>query len=239
METAALLAQTETGAARITETISAHCGAQRLAVALLPSPLERRVNRLLKRGVDVLAATVFILFVFPWFLPLAALLISLESRGPVFFRQRRHKQNGDVFGCIKLRTMLVNPHADTLAAFEGDQRITRIGRILRRSHLDELPQLFNVLLGDMSLVGPRPHMLSENAVFSAEHPSYRLRNQVKPGITGLAQVRGLVGATSDAAAIERRLLSDLHYIRHWSPRMDTRILLATMSGFFRNKKQHL
>jgi putative colanic acid biosynthesis UDP-glucose lipid carrier transferase len=220
------------------EPTPAHRSAsQPLVIALMPTPLTSRRNRLLKRSIDLLASTVFILFVFPWFLPLAALLIRLDSRGPVFFRQRRHKKNGAEFYCYKLRTMILNEDADTRAAFDGDTRITRIGRLLRRSHLDELPQLLNVWLGDMSLVGPRPHMLSENEQFALAVPDYRLRHQVKPGITGLAQVQGLVGATTDNAAIGRRVQADLFYIRHWSPAMDSRILWTTMTAFFQKAKQ--
>ncbi|RYY86051.1 MAG: hypothetical protein EOO15_15455 [Chitinophagaceae bacterium] len=238
METASLLAIHD-NSAPTTEVHSVTAVPQRLALALVPSPLEHAGNRLLKRAADLLASTVFILFVFPWFLPIAALAIRLDSRGPVFFRQRRHKQNGQVFFCLKLRTMVLNPDADMLAAFEGDRRITGVGRFLRQTHLDELPQFFNVFLGDMSLIGPRPHMLSENERFSEAIADYKLRHQVKPGITGLAQVRGHVGATTDRAAIERRLQSDLHYIRHWSPRMDARILLGTVTGFVRRKKSEV
>ena len=212
-------------------------GHHSLELALVPSPLGRRRNRLLKRAVDLVAATVFILLVFPWFLPLAALLIRADSRGPVFFRQRRHKRNGREFYCIKLRTMVLNRDADSCAAFEGDRRITRVGRLLRRTHLDELPQLFNVWWGDMSLVGPRPHMLSENERFAQDVPGYRLRQQVKPGITGLAQVRGHVGATHDRSAIERRVHADLYYIRNWTPGLDAHIVWGTVSGFFSKAKR--
>ncbi|TCZ70615.1 sugar transferase [Flaviaesturariibacter aridisoli] len=209
---------------------------RQLELAQVPSPLGRRRNRLLKRAVDVGATTVFILLLFPWFLPLAALLICIDSRGPVFFRQRRHKRNGREFYCLKLRTMVLNRDADTCAAFEGDRRITRVGRLLRRTHLDELPQLLNVWWGDMSLVGPRPHMLSENERFTLDVPGYRLRQQVKPGITGLAQVRGHVGATHDRVAIERRVQSDVQYIRHWTLVLDARILWGTVASFFTGSK---
>lgn len=229
MNTATIPARLSTHS--LPETLPGHP----LELALLPSPLGRRRNRLLKRLLDLAGATVFILVVFPWFLPLVALLIRLDSRGPVFFRQRRHMRNGRPFYCLKLRTMVLNRDADLCAAFEGDRRITRVGRLLRRTHLDELPQLFNVWWGEMSLVGPRPHMISENERFAGEVPGYRLRQQVKPGITGLAQVRGHVGATHDRAAIERRVQSDLYYIRHWSPALDARILWRTLLSGFRKK----
>jgi putative colanic acid biosynthesis UDP-glucose lipid carrier transferase len=208
-----------------------------MAIVSQLSPLNQWHNRFLKRGIDLLVSTVFILAVFPWLLPLAAILIRLDSRGPVFFRQRRHKKNGAIFHCYKLRTMILNVEADSRAAFDGDTRITRIGSMLRRTHLDELPQLLNVWLGDMSLVGPRPHMLSENEQFAGAVPGYNLRHEVKPGITGLAQVRGYVGATNDTAAIGKRLHADLFYIRHWSPAMDSRILWGTLSVFFQKAKQ--
>jgi putative colanic acid biosynthesis UDP-glucose lipid carrier transferase len=203
----------------------------------LASPLDHRSNKLLKRSIDLFLSTVLILAIFPWFLPIVALLIVLDSRGPVFFRQRRHKQGGQVFSCLKLRTMVVNDNSDILASFEGDKRITGVGRLLRRTHMDELPQLVNVWLGDMSLIGPRPHMISENESFASAVRDYPLRNLVKPGITGLAQVRGFVGATHDTDAIRMRVLHDLHYIQHWSPRLDTRIIYKTLLQLFRKPKQ--
>jgi putative colanic acid biosynthesis UDP-glucose lipid carrier transferase len=209
----------------------------RTHVASIASPLHQWRNALLKRAADLIASTVLILLVFPWFLPLVSLLILLDSRGPVFFRQRRHKKNGGEFLCLKLRTMLANAEADTRSSFEGDERITRLGRLLRRTHLDELPQLVNVWLGDMSLVGPRPHMLSENEAFAGSVPGYHLRHRVKPGITGLAQVRGYVGATKNTAEMGLRLHADLYYIRHWSARMDAHIIWSTFRGFFQKRKQ--
>ncbi|GAA4338218.1 sugar transferase [Flaviaesturariibacter amylovorans] len=194
---------------------------------VVPSPLGRRRNRWLKRAVDLAGSTLAMLLLFPWLLPLLAVVIRLNSRGPVFFRQQRHKRRGQLFTCYKLRTMVVNGYADTHPCFDGDPRITRVGAFLRRTHLDELPQLFNVWRGDMSLIGPRPHMVVDHRLFASLADHYDLRHEVKPGITGLAQVAGFVGATQDAVAIRARLAHDLHYIHHWSPRLDARILLQT------------
>ncbi|RYY97721.1 MAG: hypothetical protein EOO11_10070 [Chitinophagaceae bacterium] len=206
------------------------------ALPRVPSPLGRRRNRLVKRAIDLGISTLAILLLFPWLLPLAALLIRLDSRGPVFFRQQRHKRNGRLFTCYKLRSMVVNAYADTHPCFEGDPRITRVGSFLRRTHLDELPQLFNVWCGDMSLIGPRPHMHADHRLFCTLADHYDLRHEVKPGITGLAQVAGFFGATHDAAAIRARLAHDLHYIHHWSPRLDARILLQTAGRILRPRR---
>lgn len=193
------------------------------------SPLNKTTNIVLKRVVDVAVSFVLVVAIFPWFLPLVALLIKLDSKGPVFFFQKRQKQGGRLFTCIKLRTMIVNEQADTLGAFEGDTRITRAGRLLRKTHLDELPQLLNVLLGDMSLIGPRPHMISDNQMFETVIGHYHLRHYVKPGITGLAQVQGHVGATMEVEVMKVRVAHDLYYINSWSPGMDIRIIGKTIS----------
>ena len=125
-------------------------------------PLAKRRNAFLKRIIDITGAALLILLTFPWFLPLVAICIKLDSKGPVFFTQRRSKKAGRQFTCIKLRTMVENAEAHSVAAYENDPRITRFGAFLRRNHLDELTQLINVLLGDMSLIGPRPYMITDN-----------------------------------------------------------------------------
>ncbi len=178
-----------------------------------------------KRALDLCLATILLLFVCPLLL-IAALWIKLETRGPVFFRQRRTGRGGEVFRIYKFRTMGVcEDGADIPQASRCDPRITRSGRFLRRTSIDELPQLLNVLKGEMSLVGPRPHALAHDALFRALVPSYDRRFAARPGMTGLAQVRGQRGRTDTSAEIAERLESDLEYIRDWSLKLDL-VLIA-------------
>jgi len=191
------------------------------------SPLERKFNFILKRGFDILLSSLLILLLLSWLLPIIALLIKFDSRGPVFFLQKRNKKNGEIFTCIKFRSMVVNKEADKLAAYENDIRITAFGKFLRHHHLDELPQLFNVLYGDMSIIGPRPHMIIENIRYEKVVKEYSCRHQVKPGITGLAQSFGHFGYTMDLQKIKERVDIDLMYIKQWSIKMDIQIMLRT------------
>jgi putative colanic acid biosysnthesis UDP-glucose lipid carrier transferase len=191
------------------------------------SPLEKEWNSYLKRLFDLLFSTILILVIVPWLFPLLALLIKKDSKGPVFFLQKRNKINGKVFTCIKFRTMLVNSDADYLPATENDQRITRLGKFLRDHHLDELPQVFNVWIGDMSIIGPRPHMISDNLKFEVLVPSYNFRHKVKPGITGLAQVMGHVGPVADYQHLRERVEKDIYYVTNWSVLLDLKIACHT------------
>jgi putative colanic acid biosynthesis UDP-glucose lipid carrier transferase len=193
----------------------------------LTSPLEKPLNLFVKRGIDLFCSAFMILFFFSWLLPIIAILIKLDSKGPVFFLQKRNKKNGGMFTCIKFRTMIVNHEADILPAYENDIRITKLGRVLRNYHFDELPQLLNVFWGDMSIIGPRPHMFSENVKYQHMFDFYTDRHRVKPGITGLAQVMGFVGSTEDSEKMKQRVQLDIFYIRHWSPALDTRIIFRT------------
>ncbi|MDB5253598.1 MAG: hypothetical protein JWP27_2767 [Flaviaesturariibacter sp.] len=199
-----------------------------VARSTVDTPLQIRRNALLKRLADVTVSSILILLIFPWLIPLMALLIRLDSKGPVFFRQKRAKRGGALFTCIKLRTMVVNPQADTKAAIEDDPRITTVGAFLRKSHLDELPQLLNVWYGDMSLIGPRPHMVSDNHAFGPIIDQYHCRCLVKPGITGLAQVLGYTGPAGSREAMQMRVRQDLHYVQHWSIGLDIKIILRTI-----------
>lgn len=194
----------------------------------LHSPLDHLFNRLLKRSADIIFSLLIIGFILSWLLPLLALLIKLDSKGPVFFVQKRNKRNGLVFRCIKLRTMIENPLADTLAANKDDNRITMVGRVLRRHHLDEITQVINVLSGDMSLIGPRPHMVSENEKFEQLLEGYSDRHHIKPGITGLSQSFGYFGSTEDIGRMEDRVMFDIMYIRNWSLAMDWQITWRTI-----------
>lgn len=181
-----------------------------------------------KRGFDVVVSIVVILAVLSWLTPLLAIFIKLSSRGPVFFRQRRVGRFGKSFTCIKFRTMIVNSEADRRQATENDTRITRIGNFLRRSNIDELPQFFNVLAGDMSIVGPRPHMHADCHYFSTLIPQYKFRTLVKPGITGLSQVKGYHGRVISMECIFHRYHWDVYYVRHAGFARDARIVATTL-----------
>lgn len=189
-----------------------------------------------KRVFDVFFSLAVILCILSWLLPLLALLIKLTSKGPVFFIQKRVGFAGKSFNCYKFRTMVVNKEANTRQAVENDPRITVIGRFLRVSNLDEFPQFFNVLKGDMSIVGPRPHMHKDCQDFSIYINGYKFRNITKPGITGLAQVKGYRGPAKDFESIFRRYQWDCFYVRNMSFRMDMRIIrmtaMSTLAAIF-------
>lgn len=180
-----------------------------------------------KRALDILVSLTFVMLLLSWLMPLIALLIKLDSRGPVFFRQKRVGRGGRSFYCYKFRTMVMNNEADKKQATENDQRITKVGKYLRKSNLDEFPQFINVLLGDMSIVGPRPHMHADCISFSAIIPGYKFRNLVKPGITGVAQVKGYHGRVITTECIFRRYQWDAFYIRNASLFLDLRIIIKT------------
>lgn len=185
-----------------------------------------------KRAFDILVSSIFIVFVLSWLLPLIALMIKLDSKGPVFFLQKRTGKGGKGFTCYKLRTMVLNREADLWPAVENDRRITRVGAVLRKYNLDELPQFFNVLLGSMSIVGPRPHMIFDCNRFSFEVPGYKFRNLLKPGITGLAQVKGFHGPAVDTRDITLRYSWDAFYVRNANFLLDIRIIRRTVRLLF-------
>ena len=181
---------------------------------------------------DRLLAALVLFVVFPIFL-LIALAIKLDTHGPIFFRQRRHGFNHKVFMVWKFRTMsVVEDGAQVVQVSRGDQRVTRVGRWLRRTSLDELPQLFNVFSGEMSLVGPRPHAISHNEYYSSLLGTYASRHKVKPGITGWAQVNGYRGETDTSEKMAKRVEYDLQYIENWSLWFDIKILLLTPFSLF-------
>ena len=184
-------------------------------------------NVVLKAAEDYLVAGIAVVLLSPLLL-LIAVAIRLDSKGPVLFRQRRHGFNHRVFSVWKFRTMnVMEDGEDMVQAVAGDHRVTRVGRILRRTSLDELPQIFNVLKGEMSVVGPRPHPLALNNRYQELMASYSSRHKVKPGITGWAQINGLRGATADPALMNRRVELDLEYIENWSIWADLKIIAAT------------
>ena len=184
--------------------------------------------RISKRLFDICFSSFFILFVFSWLFPVVILIIKLTSKGPVFFCQKRTGFNNKIFTCIKFRTMRVNAQSDLMQASVNDGRITPVGRFLRDSHLDEFPQLLNVLMGQMSVVGPRPHMLTHTAQYSELIKDYLIRHYVKPGITGWAQVNGFKGETDELWKMEKRVEYDMCYINNWTFFWDLNILWNTL-----------
>lgn len=166
------------------------------------------------------------------FIPIIALIIKLQSRGPIFFVQDRTGKYGRTFRCLKFRTMRTNGECNIRQCTKHDPRVFPFGRFLRRTNLDELPQFFNVLMGDMSIVGPRPHMLYHTDYYSKLIPHYMNRHFVRPGITGWAQVTGFRGETRELWQMEGRVRCDMWYINHWSLWLDLRIMVMTVKTIF-------
>jgi undecaprenyl-phosphate galactose phosphotransferase/putative colanic acid biosynthesis UDP-glucose lipid carrier transferase len=184
-------------------------------------------ERICKRALDLTVASFALTCLMP-LMTLVALAIRIESPGPAIFRQRRNGFNGQEFVIYKFRTMTVMEDGATLAqARKSDARVTRIGRILRQSSIDELPQLYNVLRGDMSLVGPRPHAIAHNREYGETIANYAYRHHVKPGMTGWAQVNGFRGGTPELPQMAKRIELDLWYINNWALALDLQILLRT------------
>lgn len=195
-------------------------------------PLNNKYKRLFKRAFDIITCIILIPVILSWLVPLMAIIIKLGSRGPVFFLQKRNGDGGRLFTCIKFRTMVVNEEADLLAARHDDIRVTAVGKFLRHYHIDELPQLFNVLIGDMSVIGPRPYMVNENLYYENLLEQYALRHTVKPGITGLAQSYGYFGSLQDLDNVKERVALDVTYVRSWTISMDIKILARTFMAIF-------
>lgn len=193
------------------------------------NPLDNPVNRAVKRAFDLVFSTIVLAMSPLVFIPVA-IAIKASSPGPIFFKQRRTGYRGNEFTCWKFRTMRVNSDADRAQATANDPRKTRVGDFLRRSSIDELPQFINVLLGDMSVVGPRPHMVKHTADYSRLIDRYMVRHIVKPGITGWAQVLGYRGATSELWQMEGRVEKDVWYIENWSLFLDLKIIVRTVTN---------
>jgi Undecaprenyl-phosphate glucose phosphotransferase len=196
-------------------------------------PLEKATNRALKRTFDIVFSLAVIVLVFSWLFPLLAILVKLSSKGPVFFKQMRLGRDNQEFVCWKFRSMRMNDEADSKQATKDDPRVTAIGRFLRKSNLDEMPQFFNVLLGHMSVVGPRPHPLRLNDQYRDIIDKYMVRHFVRPGISGWAQVNGLRGETRTPELMEKRVELDVWYLENWSFWLDLKIVGMTVLGMFR------
>jgi len=200
-------------------------------------PLSSTGNRLIKRAFDVIVSGLFMIPFCLIILPIVAIISKITQPGPIFFRQQRNGLNGDVFYCYKFRSMKVNVDADRKQTTEDDPRKTKFGNFLRKSSIDEMPQFINVLKGDMSIVGPRPHMLLHTEEYSALIDKYMVRHWVRPGITGWAQVTGARGETKELWQMEERIKKDIWYIEHWSIWLDLRIIFLTVWNAIGGDKQ--
>ena len=191
-------------------------------------PLDLWYNRILKRSFDILISSIVILFILSWMIPLIGIIIKLQSRGPILFTQSRHGIKGSTFKCFKFRTMILNNSSDSIFADNNDTRLTRFGKILRISALDEMPQFINVFFGDMSIIGPRPHPILLNNQYSEKIQKFDKRHEFKPGITGLAQISGLRGKIESYHDMSSRVKLDRYYFKNWSLFLDFKIFFQTI-----------
>lgn len=210
-------------------------------ITLRSLPLDYLDNKIGKRIFDMIFSLVVIVFLFSWLFPVIGIIIKLTSKGPIFFRQDRWGLNNKTITCLKFRTMVANcknvdDNGKYLQAQKNDPRITRVGKLLRKTNLDELPQLFNVLFGSMSLVGPRPHPVPLNITSKDSVEKYMMRHWVKPGITGWAQVHGYRGETKDRFLMKKRVKYDLWYIEHWTFWLDLQIIVQTLVNMIKGEK---
>lgn len=200
-------------------------------------PLELLENRIVKRTFDIVCSTLFLCTIFPFIYIIVGVAIKMSSPGPIFFKQKRSGEDGKEFWCYKFRSMRVNAQCDTLQATEHDPRKTRIGEIIRKTSIDELPQFINVFKGDMSIVGPRPHMLKHTQEYSLLINKFMVRHFVKPGITGWAQVTGYRGETKELWQMEGRVMRDIWYIEHWTFLLDLYIMYKTVYNAIHGEKE--
>lgn len=194
------------------------------------------ITKVFKRFFDILFSLIVILFLLSWLVPLMAILIKLESRGPIFFKQGRPGIDEKEFFCFKFRSMKINKTTEREAS-KNDPRVTKIGRFIRKTSIDEMPQFLNVLLGDMSVVGPRPHLWSQNKAYGNKIKKYMVRHYVKPGITGLAQVRGFRGEIETDDDMINRIKYDVFYIENWSLILDLKIIAQTVINIFKGEEK--
>jgi putative colanic acid biosynthesis UDP-glucose lipid carrier transferase len=190
-------------------------------------PLDNIYNLAFKRLFDILFSFFVIVFILSWMFPLFGIVIKLTSKGPVLFTQKREGLRGSVFNCFKFRTMVLNTECDTKWADDNDSRLTRFGKFLRMSSLDEFPQFINVFFGDMSVIGPRPHAINLNKEYNNIILDFNKRHKFKPGITGLAQTMGFNGLISDIHDMKSRVKLDIFYFKNWSLFFDIKIAIVT------------
>ena len=196
-------------------------------------PLDKWYNRVLKRLFDIVISLFVIVFILSWLIPLFGLIIKLQSKGPILFTQSRHGENGIPFKCFKFRSMIINKLSDKVFADHNDKRLTKFGRFIRITALDELPQFINVFLGDMSVVGPRPHPILLNKEYERKIQKFNKRHQFKPGITGLAQINGFRGKIKTHSDMNSRVKLDRYYFKNWSFYFDIKIFFSTMFKMIR------
>jgi putative colanic acid biosynthesis UDP-glucose lipid carrier transferase len=201
-------------------------------LTLQKTPLHDPTIQVIKRTFDIIFSLLIVVCVLSWLTPLLALLIKLESKGPVFFKQSRPGINEEEFSCYKFRSMKLNGLTETEAS-KNDPRVTKIGRFIRKTSIDEIPQFFNVLIGEMSVVGPRPHLWSQNVAYGNKVKKYMVRHYVKPGVTGLAQVKGFRGEIETDDDMINRIKFDVFYIENWSFIMDVKIIIQTVVNIFK------
>jgi putative colanic acid biosynthesis UDP-glucose lipid carrier transferase len=199
-------------------------------------PLQSPYNRVMKRAFDIVFSLLVLIICYPPLYIIAGLLIKFSSRGPILFKQKRTGIYGQEFDCYKFRTMMINTEADLKQAEKDDPRTTKIGSFLRRTNLDEFPQFVNVVMGDMSVVGPRPHMLMHTELYSQLVDKYMVRHLVKPGITGWAQITGYRGETRTLEQMEGRVKRDVWYLENWSFFLDLKIVFVTIINMFQGEK---
>jgi len=206
-------------------------------LSLRQIPIEEPFNQFIKRVFDIIFSLLVIVFILSWLTPILAILIKLESKGPVFFKQPRNGINFKEFNCYKYRSMLSSGTSHRLHTKKNDKRITKLGRFLRKTSIDELPQFFNVLKGEMSVVGPRPHMTYHTEMFAEKVDKFMVRHFVKPGITGLAQVSGYRGEIQTEKDIINRVKYDIFYLENWSIFLDIKIIFMTLATAFSGDKK--
>ena len=200
-------------------------------------PFDFVENHLIKRVFDIIFSLLVCLFVLSWLIPILWILVKIESKGPLIFKQNREGLNGEQFLCYKFRSMRLNKVSEKIHTTLNDNRVTQIGAFLRKTSIDELPQFFNVLRGEMSTVGPRPHLKSLSQEYQKEVGDYLKRHVVKPGITGLAQVSGYRGEIKKRSDIKNRIRLDIFYIENWSFFLDIKIILKTIFNVFKGEEK--
>ncbi|MEO8237307.1 MAG: exopolysaccharide biosynthesis polyprenyl glycosylphosphotransferase [Flavobacterium sp.] len=206
-------------------------------IALRNIRLDENLYKTLKRAFDIVFSIIIIVGILSWVLPILGILIKLESKGPILLKQKRNGLNNKEFNCYKFRSMEINNETCLNQVSKNDPRVTKIGKIIRKTSIDELPQFYNVLIGDMSVVGPRPHMVSYNQEYVLRVDKFMVRHFIKPGITGLAQTKGFRGEIESDYDIINRVKYDIFYIENWSVLLDVKIILTTIYHIIKGDKK--